>query len=104
MELELLAGSDVRAVIEHASRQGRPTIAITNRPGSPLAALAEAVLPLEAGDELAVAATKTYVAEIAVIAMLSAALSGDDRSREEAAASRRARAARTRAPARARRR
>ena len=27
---------DVRAVIEHARRQGRPTIAITNRPGSPI--------------------------------------------------------------------
>src|SRR4051812_21330737 len=47
---------DVRAVIEHARSQARPTIAITNRPGSPIGAAAGFVLPLEAGDELAVAA------------------------------------------------
>src|SRR3954449_12897106 len=52
---------DVRAVIEEARRQGRPTIALTNAPGSPIAQAAEAVLPLEAGEERAVAATKTYV-------------------------------------------
>ena len=48
---------DVRAVIDEARKQGRPTIAITNRPASPIAAAADAVLPLEAGEELAVAAT-----------------------------------------------
>src|SRR4051812_38868209 len=47
---------DVKAVIEHARSQARPTIAITNRPGSPIGAAAGFVLPLEAGDELAVAA------------------------------------------------
>ena len=43
---------DVRAVIDEARRQGRPTIAITNRPESPIGAAAEEVLPLEAGEEL----------------------------------------------------
>jgi glutamine---fructose-6-phosphate transaminase (isomerizing) len=64
-------------VIEHARRQGRPTIAITNRPGSPIATAAEAVLPLEAGDELAVAATKTYVNSLGAVAMLFAASTRD---------------------------
>jgi glucosamine--fructose-6-phosphate aminotransferase (isomerizing) len=63
---------DVRAVIDEARRQGRPTIAITNRPDSPIGRAAEAVLPLEAGDELAVAATKTYVNSLGAIALLFA--------------------------------
>src|SRR5207244_5554637 len=51
------ASPDVNAVIEEARRQGRPTVAITNDADSPLARASEAVLPLEAGKELAVAAT-----------------------------------------------
>jgi glutamine---fructose-6-phosphate transaminase (isomerizing) len=63
---------DVRAVIDEARRQGRPTIAITNRPESPMAAAAEAVLPLEAGDELSVAATKTYLNSLGAVGLLFA--------------------------------
>jgi glucosamine--fructose-6-phosphate aminotransferase (isomerizing) len=63
---------DVRAVIDEARRQGRPTLSITNRPDSPIGRAAEAVLPLEAGEELAVAATKTYVNSIGAIALLFA--------------------------------
>jgi glutamine---fructose-6-phosphate transaminase (isomerizing) len=74
---------DVVAVIEASRRQGALTVAVTNEPDSELAAAAECLIELEAGSEKAVAATKTYVAEIAVIAMLSAALSGDEGSREE---------------------
>src|SRR5579864_431116 len=59
---------DVRAVIDEARRQGRPTLAITNRPGSPIALAAEAVLPLEAGEERAVAATKTYLNSLGAVA------------------------------------
>jgi glucosamine--fructose-6-phosphate aminotransferase (isomerizing) len=61
---------DVLAVVEEARRQGRPSIAITNTPGSPLARAAAEVLPLEAGDELAVAATKTYVNSLGAIGLL----------------------------------
>jgi glucosamine--fructose-6-phosphate aminotransferase (isomerizing) len=71
---------DVVAVIEASRRQGALTVAITNDTGSELAAAAEFVVGLQAGQERAVAATKTYVAEIAVLAMLSAALSGDEAS------------------------
>jgi len=67
---------DVKAVIEEAVRQGRPTVAITNDPASPLAVASDAVLPIEAGDERAVAATKTYINSLGAIALLFAATTG----------------------------
>jgi glucosamine--fructose-6-phosphate aminotransferase (isomerizing) len=66
------AGPDVAAVVTAAREAGAPTLAITNEPGSLLASAAELVLPLRAGDERAVAATKTYVASLAVAAALVA--------------------------------
>jgi glucosamine--fructose-6-phosphate aminotransferase (isomerizing) len=74
---------DVVAVLAESRRQGALTVAVTNDRTSELAAAAEYVVELEAGEERAVAATKTYLAEIAVIAMLSAALSGDQASQDE---------------------
>jgi glutamine---fructose-6-phosphate transaminase (isomerizing) len=71
---------DVVAVLAQARLQHAPTVAITNESTSDLAAAAGFVIDLDAGPELAVAATKTYLAEIAVLAMLSAALSGDEAS------------------------
>ncbi|HEU0001542.1 MAG TPA: SIS domain-containing protein [Ktedonobacteraceae bacterium] len=71
---------DILAVLEEGKRQGRPTLAITNDGASPLAALADHVIELHAGPEQSVAATKTYTAELAVMAMLAAALSGDGRN------------------------
>lgn len=67
---------DVKAVLEEARRQGRPTVAITNNLGSPLAAASDLVLPLEAGDEQAVAATKTYVNSLGAIALIFAVATG----------------------------
>jgi len=67
---------DIVSVIEEGRRQGCPTLAITNLPGSPLARAADMVLEIQAGTENAVAATKTYTAELMAIAMLSAALEG----------------------------
>jgi glucosamine--fructose-6-phosphate aminotransferase (isomerizing) len=74
---------DVVAVLDEARRQGSITVAITNDPDSELAAAADHVIELLAGPERAVAATKTYLAELAIIAMLSSALSGDDASPSE---------------------
>jgi glucosamine--fructose-6-phosphate aminotransferase (isomerizing) len=71
------ASPDVVGVVAAARRQGVPTIAITNTPGSPLATAAEHAIDLLAGREEAVAATKTYTAELTAIAMLSAALEDD---------------------------
>jgi glucosamine--fructose-6-phosphate aminotransferase (isomerizing) len=68
---------DVKAVIDEARAQGRPTLALTNDPSSPLALAAEAVLPLEAGEERAVAATKTYLNSLAAVALLFAASTRD---------------------------
>lgn len=65
---------DVISVLEHARAQGRPTLAITNDPDSPLAVTAEHMIELHAGEERAVAATKTYTASLMGIAMLSAEL------------------------------
>lgn len=67
---------DVVGVVAAARRQGAPTIAVTNAPASPLAVAAEHVVDLGAGDELAVAATKTYTAELAAVASLVVALAG----------------------------
>ncbi len=68
---------DIVGVVAAAARQGAVTIAVTNDAGSPLARAASATLPLHAGEEKAVAATKTYTTELFALAMLSAALEGN---------------------------
>jgi glucosamine--fructose-6-phosphate aminotransferase (isomerizing) len=69
---------DVVSVITEGRRQGALTLAITNAPDSPLAQAAEFHLDVHAGVEKAVAATKTYTAELLALAALSAALSNDE--------------------------
>jgi glucosamine--fructose-6-phosphate aminotransferase (isomerizing) len=71
---------DVVEYVERARRRGAITIALTNDPGSPLADAAELIVPLQAGVEHAVAATKTYVNSLAAIALLAGHLS--ERGRE----------------------
>lgn len=68
---------DIVSVLEEGKKQGNLTLAITNDANSPLAKAADFVLDIQAGDEKAVAATKTYSAQLMAIAMLSAALSGE---------------------------
>lgn len=72
------ASPDLVAVLAEAARQQRPTLAITNAPDSPLAAVADVVVDLCAGEEVAIAATKTYSAQLAAVAACSLAWSGDD--------------------------
>lgn len=67
---------DIVSVVAEGGRQGALTVAITNDPGSPLAQAAGFVIDICAGPEEAVAATKTYTAQLMAIAMLSVALSG----------------------------
>lgn len=62
---------DLIEVLAEGRKQGRPTLAITNRPDSPLAANADYVVDIMAGEEKAVAATKTYTAQLLAVAMLS---------------------------------
>jgi glucosamine--fructose-6-phosphate aminotransferase (isomerizing) len=76
---------DIVEVLREARRQAAPTVAITNAADSPLAAAAEHVLLLHAGEERAVAATKTYTAQLLALAMLSAALGDDEKAWTELA-------------------
>lgn len=68
---------DIVAVLAEGRRQGVPTLAITNDTASPLANHADHLIPLLAGEEQAVAATKTYTAQLTALALLSCALGGD---------------------------
>lgn len=68
---------DIVGVVTAAAAQGATTVAVTNDPASPLARASAATLPLFAGEEKAVAATKTYTAELLALAMLSVALAGN---------------------------
>ena len=68
---------DVRTVLADARRDGALTLAITNFDDSPLAQAAQLHLPLRAEREFSVAATKTYTAQLTVIAMLASALADE---------------------------
>lgn len=61
-------------VVQRLRATGGHAIAITNNADSPLAAAAETVIDLGAGEEKAVPATKTYTAQMAAFAVLAAAL------------------------------
>jgi glucosamine--fructose-6-phosphate aminotransferase (isomerizing) len=68
---------DLLASVESAKAGGAFVLAIVNDDTSPLAALAHDVLPLHAGTEASVAATKTYLASVAAIADLVSTWIGD---------------------------
>nr|WP_286314322.1 glutamine--fructose-6-phosphate transaminase (isomerizing) [Mammaliicoccus lentus] len=63
--------ADSRAVLVEAKRLGHKALTITNVPGSTLSREADHTLILHAGPEIAVASTKAYTAQIAVLAILS---------------------------------
>ncbi|MFI5181996.1 MAG: SIS domain-containing protein [Thermoanaerobaculia bacterium] len=67
---------DIVETIAAARRLGAPTLAIVNDPESPLARAASDVIPLHAGEERSVAATKTYTAQLAAVALLALSLAG----------------------------
>jgi len=68
---------DVVEYLRQARRRGAFTVALTNDAGSELARVADAVIELHAGLELAVAATKTYSNQVAALGLL-AAYAADD--------------------------
>jgi len=72
------ASPDVLAVLEEAVRQGAMTVAITNEPDSKMASVAHLVLPLQAGPERSVPASKTYTASLLALALISNAIDRDD--------------------------
>ncbi|MEM7445495.1 MAG: SIS domain-containing protein [Pseudomonadota bacterium] len=66
---------DLVQTFKRVGEGGARTVALVNKPASPLADLAETVLPHHAGDENAVAATKTFVASLVGMARLVTAWS-----------------------------
>jgi glucosamine--fructose-6-phosphate aminotransferase (isomerizing) len=71
---------DLTAVLGVAREKGALTLAITNNPESPLARAAELSIDVVAGHERAVAATKTYTAELlALLLLVEGVRAGDGR-------------------------
>lgn len=68
---------DLIATMRAAAAGGARTLAMVNVEGSPLAAMVDTLLPLHAGAETSVAATKSYIALLAGAAALVAAWTGD---------------------------
>jgi glucosamine--fructose-6-phosphate aminotransferase (isomerizing) len=69
---------DLLASVRAAKEAGAFTIALVNDVTSPLAQLVDEVLPLHAGPELSVAATKSYIAALSAIVQLVAAWTRDE--------------------------
>ena len=68
---------DLLRTAEAAKAAGARVVALVNVADSPLAALADTVIPLHAGAERSVAATKSYLAALAAVLHLCARWSGD---------------------------
>ncbi len=63
-----------------ARSMGAKVIAVTNAPYSELTRQADAVVPVEAGSEICVAATKSYTGQITALYLLANTLAGNDLS------------------------
>ncbi|WP_324699472.1 SIS domain-containing protein [Novosphingobium aerophilum] len=68
---------DLLAAVEAHRRAGARVVALVNDETAPLADLAQWVLPLHAGPEKSVAATKSYIASLAGVAAIVAQWTGD---------------------------
>jgi glutamine---fructose-6-phosphate transaminase (isomerizing) len=64
------ASPDILAAVEASRRAGAFTIALVNDTASPLASLADVTVPLGAGPENSVAATKSYLCSMTALAQL----------------------------------
>ncbi len=69
---------DLLAAVETYKRAGAYIVVLVNDEGSALAKLADTLLPLDAGPELSVAATKSYIVMLAALAAIAAAWAQDD--------------------------
>jgi glucosamine--fructose-6-phosphate aminotransferase (isomerizing) len=69
---------DLGEVVRVARERGALTLAVTNAPDSPLAEAAELRIDVAAGEERAVAATKTYTAQLLTLLLLVEAIGGGD--------------------------
>ena len=71
------ASPDLLATVSRARSNGARIVAMVNAGGSPLARLADVLIPLAAGPEQSVAATKSYLASLAAIVQLVASWARD---------------------------
>lgn len=71
--------ADSRQVLVKVKALGYPSITMTNVPGSTLSREADHTLLLHAGPEIAVASTKAYTAQLAVLAITAYSLGGGSR-------------------------
>jgi len=74
---------DIVSVLENAKKQERPTLCLSNDENSPLSKIADHIIPLHAGEELSVAATKTYTTSLAALAMLSLGFNFDEKKKTD---------------------
>jgi glucosamine--fructose-6-phosphate aminotransferase (isomerizing) len=65
---------EVVSVLERMRATGARTVAIVNAGASPLGDVADVIIDLSAGGELAVPATKTFTATLVALAMVAAAM------------------------------
>lgn len=63
--------SDTLAALSEARQRGQKTLAITNHPASTMAHLADVSMPLAAGQEKAIPATKSFTCQLAVLYLLA---------------------------------
>ena len=66
--------ADTIAPTRHAREQGCPIIAVTNTVGSAITREADAVVFLQAGPEIAVAASKTFTTQVTTLVMVAGAI------------------------------
>jgi glucosamine--fructose-6-phosphate aminotransferase (isomerizing) len=71
------ASPDLLAAVGSARAAGARIVVMVNAPGSPLARLADDLIPLGAGEERSLPATKSYIASLSAIAQLVATWSRD---------------------------
>lgn len=66
--------ADTLAAVRESRRQGHPTLALCNVPGSSIAREADGCIYLHAGPEIGVASTKAFSNQVAVLALLALSL------------------------------
>ena len=74
--------ADIIETAAMAKAAGALTVAVVNDAGSPLAGTCDIVLPMQAGPELSVAASKSFIASLAVLLRLTAAWARDSAMRQ----------------------
>ena len=76
---------DIVSVLEEGNKQDALTVAVTNYQDSDLGQAAKIVMALGAGEEVSLAASKTYTSQLTCLALLSAALNPSEQFQQDLA-------------------